>query len=239
MDFNRVLEEYGAAFTEAVRGRSAEPVPSCPGWTVEDLVAHLTVVQAWWTEVLLAGGPRPDEAAARAAADVGSDPFDSWLRVNARYLAVQRDSDPDGPAWTWWNPGELGTAAEVASRQVHEAVVHCWDARAAAGRQEPVPAAIAADGVDEFLSRLLVGPEWHGGPVAVGFRATDADRTWLVATDGTRPPAVTTGVEPTSLVTGTAEELYLVLWGRFPVERAVFAGDADAAHRVLDWQKLN
>lgn len=242
IDHVAVAEAYSESFTEAVTGRLGAAVPSCPGWTVDDLVAHLAEVQSWWTLVLLAGGGVPDEAVARRAADTGPDRVGGWREISARYLAVQRGCPPDAPVWVWWNDEERATAADVASRQAHEALVHCWDAWNAVGRPEPIPAEPAADGVGEFLDRFLHGPEWARGPLVVELVATDTgDRWWVgagVGGGGGGKPRRVAGGEPDARVSGTAEQLYLLLWRRVAREEVTVTGDVAGVEALLAWPRL-
>ncbi|GAB2988452.1 maleylpyruvate isomerase family mycothiol-dependent enzyme [Saccharothrix stipae] len=245
MDHVAVVEEYSEAFTEAVEGNLGAPVPSCPGWTVDDLVAHLAEVQAWWTAVVLAKGAYPDEEAARRAADTGPDRVEGWREISARYAAVQREylraAGPDAPVWVWWNDQERDTAAALASRQAHEAVVHCWDAQRAAGAVKSIPAELAADGVDEFLERFLHGSAWEGGSAVLELAATDTGARWWLGTDGTVKPRRLPEGEGTAdaRVTGTAEQLYLLLWRRLGVAEVTVTGDDAAVVALLGWPNLD
>ncbi|MFD1146393.1 maleylpyruvate isomerase family mycothiol-dependent enzyme [Saccharothrix hoggarensis] len=240
IDHTGVVEEYSRSFTEAVEGNLGAPVPTCPGWTVADLVAHLAEVQSWWTLVVLAKGALPDDEAARRAADTGPDLVEGWREISARYVAVQREYPSDGPAWAWWNDASRDTAAGVAWRQAHEAVVHCWDAWRAAGAVRAIPADLAADGVDEFLTRFLHGEEWAGGRATVDLTATDTGATWRVGAGGAAKPArlAVSDVPADGVVTGTAEQLYLLLWRRIGVEEVVVTGDATKVDAVLQWPNL-
>ncbi|MEU4800964.1 maleylpyruvate isomerase family mycothiol-dependent enzyme [Actinosynnema sp. NPDC023587] len=234
IDHLAVLERYGEAFGDAVDGNLERAVPSCPGWTVDDLVAHLAEVQGWWTSVVLAKGERPDADAARRAGETGPDRVAGWREITARYQAVQRFCSPDAVLWAWWGEEGKDRATAVAWRQAHELVVHCWDAQSAVGAPEPVPADLAADGVDEFIDHCL-GDRARGlGPVVVELVAPD--RSWLIgAPDGTgalrRLDAG--GATVTVTVAGTAEQLYLLLWGRLAPEEVRVTGDREVLGRVL------
>ncbi|PSL54003.1 uncharacterized protein (TIGR03083 family) [Saccharothrix carnea] len=237
-----VVEEFSGSFTEAVAGHLGAPVPSCPGWTVDDLVAHLAEVQAWWTAVVLAKGAYPDEEAARRAADTGPDRVEGWREISARYVAVHeeyvRGAGPDAPVWVWWNDEERDTAAALASRQAHEAVVHCWDAWLAAGAVGSIPAELAVDGVEEFLGRFLYGKAWEGGRAVLELAATDTGTTWFVGTDGSVGPARLAGGAADARVTGTAEELYLLLWRRVGLGEVRVSGDRAKAEALIAWPSL-
>ena len=52
------LAAEGAALADAADGRLDRPVPTCPEWTVANLVAHLGGVYAWVGRVVAAGGER-------------------------------------------------------------------------------------------------------------------------------------------------------------------------------------
>ncbi|MEU4738828.1 maleylpyruvate isomerase family mycothiol-dependent enzyme [Actinosynnema sp. NPDC023658] len=267
IDHVAVVEEYSGFFTEAVEGNLAAPVPSCPGWTVDDLVAHLAEVQAWWTAVVLAKGAYPDEEAARRASDTGPDRVEGWREISARYVAVQheylRHAGPDAPVWVWWNDEGRDTAAALASRQAHEAVVHCWDAQRAADKVKPIPAELAADGVDEFLERFLHGEEWTAGPAVLELVATDTGARWWLGTDGTTTPKWLAGGALAgggsaggelagggsrpgeyaadavdARVAGTAEQLYLLLWRRLGMGEVTVTGDDVTVEALLGWPNL-
>ncbi|ROP38769.1 maleylpyruvate isomerase family mycothiol-dependent enzyme [Saccharothrix texasensis] len=242
IDHLAVVEEYSGSFTEAVAGNLGAPVPSCPGWTVDDLVAHLAEVQAWWTAVVLAKGAYPDEEAARRAADTGPDRVEGWREISARYVAVQEDylrvAGPDAPVWAWWNEERRDTAAALAQRQAHEAVVHCWDAQRAVGEAKSIPAALAVDGVEDFFARFLHGKAWTGGPAVLELAATDTDAGWLLGTDGSAAPARLADGAADARVAGTAEQLYLLLWRRLGVREVTVTGDRAKADALLGWPDL-
>jgi hypothetical protein len=124
----------------------------------------------------------------------------------------------------------------VARHQVQEAAVHAFDAQEAAGHGEPLPAAVAADGVGEFLTVGLasLGP-WPHEPGQVGLDATDAG-TWVVDVDAegavTLPPG-TAGVKPGAWLRGPASDLVLALYGR--TAEVDIEGDSELAEQLLEW----
>ncbi|MFI9010402.1 maleylpyruvate isomerase family mycothiol-dependent enzyme [Actinosynnema sp. NPDC053489] len=247
IDHLAVVEEHSGSFTGAVTGNLGAPVAACPGWTVDDLVAHLAEVRAWWTAVVPAKGAYPGEAAARRAADTGPDRVAGWREISARYVAVReehpRSAGPDAPGWAWWTEERSATAAALVSRQAHEAVVHRRDAWRAAGVVRSIPAGPAAGGVDEFPERFLDGVPWAGGPAVPELVATDTGGRWLVGTDGSGEPARwaegAAGGAADARVSGSAQQLYLLLWRRVGVGEVEVAGDRSKAEALLGWPDLS
>ncbi|CCH27847.1 maleylpyruvate isomerase family mycothiol-dependent enzyme [Actinosynnema sp. NPDC047251] len=240
IDYLAVLERYGEAFADAVDGNLDRPVPSCPGWTVDDLVAHLAAVQGWWLSVLLAKGPMPDPAVARRAGETGPDRVAGWREITARYQAVQHEYGGEPAVWVPWGAG-LDTAAAVAWRQAHELVVHCWDAQNAVGAAARIPEELAADGVDEFADHFLGAREWGREPAEVAF--VTPERTWSLGSPDAAG-AVRRGVSAVRrgravTVTGTAEEVYLLVWGRLTAEQVRVTGDRELLDRLLTWPDVH
>ncbi len=251
IDHISAIAEQNAAFTAAVSAPGAldRQVPSCPGWTVADLVFHLGEVQAFWTLVLRAGGGLPSDADEAAAKDPGDDLLGWWRSSSAGLVEQLKGMDPTAPSWCWWNPSNSSDAAGVAWRQAHEAVVHRWDAEAAVGDVRPIDPALAADGVDEFVARYLVGGHWSGPSGVVLLRPTDVDSAWRfgcgsasldpdggpfrLPDDHDGPPV------PTTIVSGTAEQLDLLLWRRIDADPAHIDGDAALLDAFLAWPSLD
>ncbi|MBS43290.1 MAG: hypothetical protein CMH83_09045 [Nocardioides sp.] len=210
----------------------AAPVPTCPGWTVRDLVAHQGAVHRW-AEAALRGvdldwGPLEAEAAdlPDGAALAG------WLTDGVESLVATIAATPDDAEGVTFLKDAPSLPRFWARRQAHETTVHAVDALAAALGRLPrteetwVEHDLALDGIDElvlgFVPRrkmTLRSPE----PVTLVIHPTDADVAWTVhVTDepavSTRhdgPAAVADAVaDADHAVTGTATELYLALWHR-------------------------
>src|SRR4051794_38640111 len=143
-------------FIEAVAAGSLDaPVPTCPGFTVDDLAAHVGSFCGFWTHVLCEGTGRPkprfeDEPEHRV----------EWLREIAHHLDVElRTTSPDTAVWTWFPPDQ--SAAFVARRVANELAVHRVDAELARGTAAPVAADLAADGIEEIFFVLLQHPDFQ------------------------------------------------------------------------------
>jgi uncharacterized protein (TIGR03083 family) len=241
IDHVELTEVCTAAFTAAVStaGALERPVPSCPGWTVADAVAHLGAVQAWWTLVLRCGGDMPATAEATALRTPGPDLLDWWRTRSTDFLATLRATPPDTPAWCWWNADRLDRAAAVAWRQAQEAVVHLWDVRNAVGAPTTIDADVAADGVLEFGTRMLPAKGWDGPAGALRLHAVDVDRTWTFAQDGDVPRLVDDPGRPAAAtISGTAQQLDLLLWRRVELRGLDVAGDPALATAFLAWPSL-
>ncbi|MFG3499005.1 maleylpyruvate isomerase N-terminal domain-containing protein [Streptomyces sp. NPDC047928] len=172
------VEEQVARFVKTVRDADpATAVPTCPGWTLADLIRHLGTTHRWMEHLVRT------RAAARVHSrdvplDLPADPADAaaqvdWLARSAdAALRTLRAADPDAAVWS---PGADPHARFFPRRLLFEAVVHLADAELALGavgtlgavgspsplgafgapgdasRVEP---GVAADGVEEFLENL-------------------------------------------------------------------------------------
>src|ERR1700752_3943365 len=181
--------------SKALRSAAAEAgfdaqVPGCPDWKVADLIAHIGEVQLFWSAAVGAG-----EAANPPGPDLVGDtsPQGDLLAWSAdatdRLVLELRNAGPDRMCWTWWEvSGAPMTAGAVARHQVQEAAVHAFDAQQAAGKPQPLPSAVAADGVGEYLTVELLPTalgRWGRGTVVVG---TGRGGRWVPDLE---PPAVT------------------------------------------------
>jgi uncharacterized protein (TIGR03083 family) len=208
----------------------AAPVPSCPGWSVGGLVAHLGGTHLWAERCVRLGDPHLPEVEApttdRAELAV-------WYRGCAdRLVTTLRSTSPDAPCWTF---GPRPREAQFwFRRQAHELAVHRWDLGTALGRDLGYPAGLAADGVDEVVTLFFprqvrlqrIPPLARSLTVAV-----DDGPTWTLHGDGTGEP---TGPADAA-VTGPAEALVLLLWGRVGLTdpRLTVTGSREAAAAVL------
>lgn len=194
------------------------PVPTCPGWTVTELLGHLWVIQTWAQSILRAREPQPTQEA-------GPSPVADFIDGIPDFLTAMRAITPDEPCWNF-GP-EPRRADWWIRRQAHEHAIHRVDLEAALGTTPTLDAAFASDGVDEVLSVFYprqVRLE-RIGPIAETIRivAADTGDEWTLG-DG----------DPVASVTADAYALYLGVWKRSDLAAvAHIDGDAAAVRRTL------
>lgn len=239
-DYLALIDDRSAALRAAVAAAPSltDRVPGCPDWTLADLVEHLGGVQMFWAVVVSAadpGGPPP-----RETVDFESPTGDlvAWsASATSQLLDALRAAGPASPSWAWWGAsGAPLTAEAVARHQVQEAAVHARDAQETIGQAAPLPTAVAADGVAEFLAVPLasLGP-WPGKPVRITFAASDGPaHTVDLSASGVTLDAPAAGT-PALTVHGTAGELVLGLYNRIPLDGLRLEGDASLAGELKAW----
>ena len=151
-DLLAALARDGAAFGDSCEEAGlVAPAESCAGWSVADLVWHLTAVHQFWRTVV--GEKLPDrEGYVRPERVADADLLATYRAGLAATIAVLTEADPDSEVWTWSTDHTVGF---VIRRLAHETAVHCWDAQVAAGAPVAVEAHLASDGIDEFLTHFI------------------------------------------------------------------------------------
>ncbi|MFE2474352.1 maleylpyruvate isomerase N-terminal domain-containing protein [Streptomyces sp. NPDC059389] len=250
-----------SAFEQAVRRAIDDAgdtpvalVPSCPGWSVADLVGHLGSVHRFVAHILRERLPQapdhtdptifgiPQDPAVRAAWPKpeggpyrGPVPQEltAWFAQGARRLeALFGELGPDVPVWTWSVDPADRTSGFWLRMQTIELAVHRWDARSATGTPEPVDAAVAADAVPQtFETMAPFRRAAAGAPAGAGeryrFRRTDGPGSWTVTFAGDRVLVERGAAGPVDVeAAGTASDLMLFLWRRIPASALRVTGDA-------------
>jgi uncharacterized protein (TIGR03083 family) len=239
MTFADLVDDRSAAFRAAL---AAAPdldarVPGCPDWQLRDLVRHLGRVQRFWALALAAADPSGPPSFDEAALEPRGDLVEWSAESTALLLSALRSTEPDSPCWAWW-PATAAplTAGSVARHQVQEAAVHAFDAQETIGKAEPLPGAVAVDGVAEFLTVSLGSlGEWPHRPARVAFSATDGPG-WtvdLTPTGAVLEPAA--AGEPVATVHAPASDLVLALYGRVPFDDLRVDGDRAVLAELRGW----
>jgi uncharacterized protein (TIGR03083 family) len=251
--FHREIVAFEAAVRRAIGADAAPLVPSCPGWSVSDLVAHLGGVHRYVIQIVserlteppdpteraflglpasIEGWPMPDNAPNRAP--VPANMID-WFADGAGELeSLFRSRGPHETVWTWSTEQTTGFWLRM---QTIEAAVHRWDAERAVGTAQPVDAELAADAVVQTFQvmapfRRVAGQAPAGSGERFRFRRTDGDGTWTVLFDGA-DVRLTDGTSADVELAGPASDLMLYLWRRIPAERLDVTGDRDVLDRYF------
>jgi uncharacterized protein (TIGR03083 family) len=240
------LRAEGERMAAAVAAASGDDgVPSCPEWTVRDLVHHLGGVHRWATGYV--AGARRTQWDVDLIDVVGAWPDDrdlvSWFRAGYHGLAGALEAAPaDLDCWTFLPaPSPL---AMWARRQAHETAIHRVDAELATRDDasiSPFDPHFAADGVDELLSCFLPRPRSRlrsDPPTTLRVTCADLDAGWLlqIGAEG----VVTTPGRPDRLAEAACEirapaaDLYLALWSRRPSDVFVVSGDERVLRLFLE-----
>lgn len=229
MDYATYVEQVrknGARLANVASGNLSNAVPSCPGWTIRDLVSHVAEVYEHKIICTALGAP-PDPWP--PVWPVERDPIE-WLGdAHGRLFEMFETSGPATPSATWWPPDQ--TVGFWARRMAHETAVHRVDAELATGTSTPVNSELAVDGVDEILNIMLAG-DWSDEPddAATGQRVSisTGGRTWCVTLERDSMRITEDGGAGDAALGGDASEVLLWLWGRASDARVTRSGDEDA-----------
>jgi uncharacterized protein (TIGR03083 family) len=232
------LRAEGPAFRAAVAEAPADaPVPSCPDWTVTDLVHHLGGLYRWVREHAPRGLTSPPEhrrAPIPEDAPTGTAAVEWWQREYEQLVQLLDGLDPELPAWNW--APQAKRAGFWHRRLAHETAVHRWDAQMAIGIGEPLETKLAVDGVSEVLDTWLPAgrrqlPSARQGVVQLV--ATDAGQDWFLRLRGQGVALLDTSTIFDSddhharvHAAGTASDLVLALYGRVGFDVLEVSGDA-------------
>jgi uncharacterized protein (TIGR03083 family) len=239
------------ALADAARPNLDLPVPSCPGWDMAMLVAHTGGVHRAWAYVVrerLQEEPSgfPEEVFGELRPWMGQTFFGegsgiprpeglvAWFEGGAALLLdALRGADLDEPIQHW--SGDNRAVSHLRMMRF-ETAIHRWDAEAAGGAPGVIDRDTAIAGIEQTFDVMLPARRrWQepapGGGESFHFHTTDGPGEWLVifAPDG--PEVRREHARADVAVRGTAEELFLFLWGRLPGSRLEVLGDASLLDR--------
>lgn len=235
-DFLRAIRADGQATLDAAGLGLDSPVPTTPGWTVEDVVSHLGRVhrqKAHIVRELLVAEPPTVEP---PSTDSLLDWFAEGLHDLTEILSV---TDPATPVHTWHEPDQ--TVGFWIRRMAHETLIHRVDAELGHDVHSPVGAELGADGIDEILDVFMGGyPDWaQVDRSSVVVRLESEGRTWrlrFLSWTGTSPNSGreftdVAGIEfdtghskPDAVIRGPGDALDLFLWGRGSADGLIVDG---------------
>jgi len=232
VDHGRLLEAFSVEaelLGEVAHSASPDsPVPTAPGWTLNDLLQH---VASRYRKTLgwLREGRRPEHWQRDPLP--GQPVSECYAAARAELSAELSAHAPTARAASWW-PADP-TYGFWFRRMLHETLVHRVDAENAAGIAESsIPDDLAADGVDEALT-LYYGHKLTALGISgtragtVGFHTSG--HSWIARagpgeTEAWRCSAREADAAD-AIVTGSPANVYLWLWGRVPVTMVHTDGD--------------
>jgi uncharacterized protein (TIGR03083 family) len=240
VDFATALIAENDAFAQTLRGADeATPVPTCPGWTLRHLLRHVGRGDRWAAQIVgdrlsdyldpreVRNGKPPDDA--DGAAD--------WLRGGAQGLVGAVDGvGADTAVWTFLGPRP---AEWWIRRRLHEAAVHRADAELALGRDFRLAAELAADGLTEWLERVVAQAGDGHSPLpdgqALHLHATDGGE-WTLRGNGSALALDQSHADAAATVSGDTTSLLLAVVRRVSADdpRITINGDGDVWRAWLD-----
>lgn len=220
------LRAEGAALVAAARRAGpAADVPSCPDWTVADLLGHVGAVLTWQSDIVGRCVAEPDFVFP-AAPDDPAERAD-WVAGAVTTLAdVLAAADPTAPMWTLAGPG---TVAFWLRRAAHETALHRVDAELAGGTAAPVDAVLAADALDEYFAVVVgvrVRDRMTGTGESVHVHCTDVAGEWIVRLLPDGPEIERVHAKGDVAARGPASDLLLALRNRADLTSVDVVGDA-------------
>jgi uncharacterized protein (TIGR03083 family) len=235
-EYVAAIRREGDAFTTAAETAGLDaPVPSCPEWTVADLVSHVGRIHRYVTSIVQQR-PAPPEVHWSATEPPPLAERLDWFRDGYPALAdALGAADPSEAVWTWTDDHTIGFWSR---RQAHELAVHRWDAQAAAGTTAPIKRELAVDGIQESLDIVPargLGAKFVGNGETIHLHCTDGEGEWLLRLTPDGLVVTNEHAKGDVAARGTASDLLLMMWGRLPSDAVEVFGDASVLAR---WQEL-
>lgn len=212
------------------------PVPTCPGWDVEQLVGHLGYIYGRVAFVISTRAlerPAPERL---PHAPAGEACLGWFAEQREAMLMALEQADDTITVWNW-TPNSPAPASFWVRRMAHETLIHRVDAELAQGiAPSQASAELAADNVSEFLEILLAPFESElsaaGPPASLHLHATDipeAEWTVIIGEDGSRFTREHSKADVA--LRGPAFDLARWVWGRLPTGNLEVFGDIQVAER--------
>lgn len=250
---NSELLDSTVAQTREVAGwvdgaEPSTPVPTCPGWTLTDLVGHVGATQRWVSRLVGENISDPSVAFTLGWEPAPTDPaaWPGWLLegadvVTKAFAAATDEQDVFDPS------GGGDGVAFWSQRIFGEITVHRIDAAVALDRAYAIDPETAASAIEDWFANMA-SSGWaanvpgfteamRGRGETIAWVADDADQAWLLRrTDA--PLALTHDrVDADVTISGPARELLQIVSRRRPldaVEHSTVVGDRDELTHLLE-----
>lgn len=225
MDVNELIDALdlqGALLHDAAtRSGAAAPVPSCPGWSVADLLRHVGEVHRWAAAIVRDGALEDLDSVALVGGLPPDDGLADWVAAGHRALVDTLRAAP-ADLVCWYFMPAASPLAFWSRRQLHETSVHRMDAELAAGTAlTPVTDAVAADGVDELLTSFLPRRSTRlrsEHPRTLLVAPTDSPLRWSVRITQDQPETVREEHPADAVLRGPVGLVYPLLWNRLGLD---------------------
>ena len=227
LDYVRALTDENAHLLATVGEHDwGTPIPTCPGWSLQQLVRHVGRGDRWAAQIIR---EQAEEAIDPRAVSGGKPPDEregvlAWLGEGTRILfEAAAKADPAATVWTFLGPRPAGWWIR---RRLHEATVHCADVAIATGEEYVLAPEVAADGISEWVGLLTaMQPAVLGADGSVLLQPKESELRsvhWRLVGSG-----VTEDASNRTIVRGEAAQLFLALTRRLTAEQAglAIAGD--------------
>ncbi len=253
--FHTQTENFGRTLAGQT-GKPALPVPTTPGWSVNDLLIHVGAGQRRVRHLLglsqeATRPDREDYSMVQLA-----EPYLGWLKnppappdasVPAELVtwysqgAIElekalRDTAPDRPTITF---GGSGPAMIWFRIQATEISLHRWDLENACGMAQPVDPEMARDAID-FRLENLPGMRMRARNVPKGegesyhLHCTDGPGEWLIRFEPESTLVTREHAKGDLALRGNASDLLLFLWGRQDASTLEVIGRAELIERYFE-----
>jgi uncharacterized protein (TIGR03083 family) len=206
------------------------PIPTCPEWTLRQLVTHVGRAHRWAAEITRTRSDAfiPFREVPDGKLPAGRAEQLTWLQAGAALIVdAVRDAGND-LVWTFTGPAP---ARFWIRRMAHETLVHRADAQLAAGAvpESVIDSEVAADAIDEWLTLLSVATPGSGDDrtnalaagAALHMHATDDGLgglgEWMIRRDAGSLIAEAGHGKGDAALSGPAASLLLVLMRRRPL----------------------
>lgn len=223
------IETETTATLTAARRDLAAPVPTCEGWTVRDVLAHLGRVHRSVAEIVERRSTEipPVEI---PSAPGGEEVLEFFAEGATRMLLALGTLGPETPLYTWQG---IDAGRFYFRRMAHELEIHRFDVESAFGEPGPFDAGMAVDGIDEVYEVLLPfsARRWERALPAgtLHLHRADGPGEWFVTGADGSVRMTHEHAKGDAAVRGSASDLYRFVWHRGSGPSVEVLGDATVA----------
>ena len=202
------------------------PVPNCPGWTVEDVLNHLTFGLGVGYPIGLQAPPDATEAEVwrnlRRPPELptGRATIEAFTEHMTACLDAFRAVDPDRACWTYAGPGRAGFWFR---RAAIETTLHRFDVAGGLGIADALADDRLVDAIDETVGFAL--------PFAAKICGATNPATTVLIDESAEVWTIGSG-DPVAAISGPGVVVLDALWGR-DVDKVWVSGDKTTANAWL------